>query len=141
VLARTRIAIATLAVTGLALTAAGPASAVPRVSEPAYDAQTTERTLDQPVGTKSCTIEVTGPDGKKTTLTYPPGTKIKMNGREYECQDGTWMPTDPVGSVDPTGGYVFEADGADLEQVGTRLYVNLRVDHSYSNDGGYHAEP
>jgi hypothetical protein len=115
---KTRIAIATLAVTGLALTAASPASAISRDYVIGEDAPTTGRIVDQPpVGTKGCPLEITGPDGKKTTITYPPGTKIKINGRSYECQDGEWVLADPIDSTGAAGSYV------------------------YSTDGGYYAEP
>jgi hypothetical protein len=136
----TRTAIATLAVTSLALTAASPACAIYRDHVTAGEAPTTDRVLDQPVGTKSCTIEITGADGTKTTVSYPPGSKIKLNGREYECQDGSWVPTAPMDSVNSGGDYVYEAVLAYPERDGTLVGVNLRADYA-SNDGAYYAEP
>ena len=122
----------TRTVTSLALTAAGPASALPRDLGPGDGASTIERIVEQPpIGTKSCTIEVTGPDGKKTTLTYPPGSKIKISGREYECQDGRWERSDPVTDLVGTAGdHVFEADVAWADWSGSLVQMELQAELS-----------
>jgi hypothetical protein len=130
-LTRTPITIAALAVTSLALTVAGPASAISRDLGPGGELPTIERTVDYPpVGTKWCTIEVTGVDGKKTTISVPPGSKMKINGKEYECQDGRWEGTAPMDFVGTAGDYVFEADRAWADWEGSIVEVDLQAELS-----------
>ena len=141
---KTRIAIVALTVTGFALSAAGPANAIPSDHDTTAEVPVSERTIGHdngPIGTKSCTVETTGPDGKKTIATYPPGSKLTVNGKTYECQDGTWVLTTPIDWIDPDAGYVYEADDAYLEDAVTLVFVNPHGDYSYSNDGGHSAAP
>ena len=140
---RTRIAIVTLAATGFALSAAGPANAIPSdyVAPGEYQPVTEKTVIHQPVGKKSCTVETTGPDGKKTTTSYPPGSTITINGKTYECQDGTWMPTAPIGWINPAGDNVYEAADAYLDSDATLVVVNQYENLSYSNDDSYYAAP
>ena len=140
--------LATLGVTGLALIAASPASAIYRDYEAGSDEPVITRTASQDDGTakKGCTLAVLGPDGKtQSTITYAHGysfsTVNKATGKThtFTCNNGTWEET--VSSVSPQGGYTYDADMSYLHEDGSAVLVNLHQEQTYSTDDGLYAAP
>lgn len=143
---RARI-LAALGVTSLALVAASPASAISRSYEPTDgDAPTpTTRTVYQtnetpPVdenGKKSCAFKKwdggTGyyPHGTTITVTLPDGASKTM-----KCDDGDW-----VVAFQQSGGYLYEADEAYVDESRTLVLVNGDEDPTYSATGSFYAQP
>jgi hypothetical protein len=106
-------AMAALAAAGLALVAAGPASAEPK----------------NPPAKKGCEVQLKGP-GAGQSIVYPDGYSFSVYAQSdskthtYTCNDGTWKETvsltaAPTGVAAPVGS--FQVLASDTAQFDSRL--------------------
>ena len=146
-LRRARV-LSALGVTGLALIAASPASAIYRDYEAGSDEPVITRTASQDdgAGKKGCTLAVLSPDGKtQSTITYAHGYSFsavnKATGKThtYTCNNGTWEET--VSSVSPAGGYTYDADNSYVQVDGSAVLVDPHQQYTYSTSAGLYAAP